>query len=127
MPKTEEMFSYDLKSGEPSTKPSLGREMVFFGVRPCDASAIKVLDTVLLGGKFVDPSYSSRRQRSLILSVACEKFTPYCFCKDMGTGPVEGLGGDISLTGDAAVFYVKPSSPQGSRFKVRNRPSVATL
>jgi len=116
LPKTEEMFSYNLKSGEPSMKPQSGRGMVFFGVRPCDASAVKVLDTVLLGGDYVDPSYSSRRQRSLIMSVACEKFAPYCFCKDMGAGPVEGLGGDLSLIGDLDVFYVKPSSPQGSRF-----------
>jgi len=116
LPKTEEMFSYDLKSGEPSAKPPSGREMAFFGVRPCDASAIKVLDSVLLGGKFADPSYSSRRQRSLIISVACEKFAPCCFCKDVGAGPVEGFGGDISLIGDVDLFYVKPSSPQGSKF-----------
>jgi len=116
LPQTEEMFSYDLRSGEPSTKPPSDKGAIFLGVRPCDASAVKVLDSVLLDGKFKDPSYLARRQGSLIMSVACERFAPYCFCKDMGAGPVEGFGGDISLIGDLDVFYVRPSSPQGIRF-----------
>jgi ferredoxin len=113
LPQTEEMFSYDMRSGRLYEKPLTKSDTVFFGVRPCDASAINVLDSVIMSGKFEDPYYSSRRQSSLIISVACERFSPTCFCKDMGTGPVEGTGGDISLLRDSDKFYAKPTSPKG--------------
>ncbi|MGQ9514371.1 MAG: 4Fe-4S dicluster domain-containing protein [Thermoproteota archaeon] len=116
LPQTEEVFTYNLKSGEPSKNQEDGREIIFLGVRPCDASAIKVLDKILLEGKFQDPIYSSRRRRSLIISIACEKFAPQCFCKDVGAGPVEGFGGDISMMSDMDRFYVKATSMQGLRF-----------
>ncbi|MEM2885726.1 MAG: hypothetical protein QXF24_06515, partial [Thermoproteota archaeon] len=116
LPQAEEMFSYDMRSGRLSAELLQESGAVFFGVRPCDASAINVFDSIMLGGKFEDPYYSSRRRSSLIISVACEKFSPACFCKDMGTGPVEGAGGDLSLLNLSDAFYVKPTSPKGSKF-----------
>lgn len=116
LPQSLEMFSYDPRSGATSLKSEAGGDVIFFGVRPCDASAIRVLDSVLLGGRFEDPYYASRRRRSLVVSVACERYAQSCFCKDLGTGPVEGSGGDLALLKDADVYYVKALSPKGSKF-----------
>jgi sulfhydrogenase subunit beta (sulfur reductase) len=116
LPQTVEMFAYDPRSGSTSSTPEMDVDAMFFGVRPCDASAIGVLDSVLLGSRFEDPYYASRRHRSLIVSVACERQAQSCFCRDLGTGPVEGTGGDIALLRVDDVYYAKPVSAKGLDF-----------
>lgn len=123
IPQSQKMFSYNLRSGEVHQETPSERNMLFYGVRPCDASAIGVLDSVLLNGKFQDSYYSSMRSKALIISVACDKSAPSCFCNAMGTGPVKTTGGDLSLLQDSEITYVIPTSQKGLRF-IEEHPEV---
>ena len=70
----------------------------FFGVRPCDLSAIKVLDKVLLGGPFVDHVYKANRENTLIIVANCTRTSDTCFCASLDTGPRAKDGYDLALT-----------------------------
>ncbi len=67
----------------------------FIGVRACEVAAIEVQDRVFLG---VDPIYTERRRRALIVAANCTDPAGTCFCVSMGTGP-ECVGGyDLAFT-----------------------------
>ena len=101
---------------EPADEPAA--RLAFFGVRPCDLSAIKIQDQVLGRGQHADSPYAVRRSGVFIVAVNCTEPGETCFCASMGTGPEAGPGYDLSLTemtGDGAhQFLVEVGSPAGA-------------
>ncbi len=90
--------------------------LAFLGVRPCELRGVKILDRVLTGGDYRDPSYSARREKILVIAVNCTEPGGTCFCLSMGTGPVAGSGFDILLTeviGGRHYFLVEAGSGIG--------------
>ena len=71
---------------------------VIFGIRNCDARALKYLDTQMLNGKFIDPYYAKRRENTTVVGLACNTPLYNCFCKSVGAGPHHKEGHDIHLT-----------------------------
>jgi sulfhydrogenase subunit beta (sulfur reductase) len=70
----------------------------FFGVRPCDLTAINILDTVFLKGPYTDTHYREKRHSSFTIVVNCSQAGGTCFCTSMNTGP-RALGQyDLALT-----------------------------
>jgi ferredoxin len=67
----------------------------FVGVRPCEVAAIEVQDRVLLG---IDPTYTERRRRALLIAANCTDPAGTCFCVSMGTGPGRDDGFDLGFT-----------------------------
>jgi ferredoxin len=68
---------------------------VLFGIRPCDAQAIAHLDKVFLGDDAIDPYYKSRRDATLVISLACRRpASTECFCSSTGAGPASKAGAD---------------------------------
>jgi len=90
----------------------------FFGVRPCDLSAIKIQDQVLGRGQHAGSRYAARRSAVFIVAVNCTEPGEACFCASMGTGPQAGPGYDLSLTemtGEGPHrFLVDIGSPAGA-------------
>ena len=84
-------FSVD----EPRIDPP---RQAFFGVRPCDLAAIRVLDAVFTSGPFTDTRYQTRRAAIFTVTVNCARSAGSCFCASMGTGPRAAGGFDIALT-----------------------------
>ncbi|MGI5133279.1 MULTISPECIES: 4Fe-4S dicluster domain-containing protein [unclassified Streptomyces] len=70
----------------------------FLGVRACDLRAIRILDRVMIGGRFPDPAYGSRRTGAFLIAVECTEPGATCFCVSMGTGPAVDTGYDLALT-----------------------------
>jgi len=99
-------------AGEPPAK------LAFFGVRPCDLSAIKIQDQVLGRGQHAGSAYAARRSAVFIVAVNCTEPGETCFCASMGTGPQAEAGYDLSLTemtGEGAHrFLVDVGSPAGA-------------
>ncbi len=81
-------------SGPPGDVPRLA----FFGVRPCELSAIAVQDKVFTAGDYTDPTYAAIRSEAFIIAVNCVEPGGNCFCASMGTGPKAESGFDLSLT-----------------------------
>ena len=70
----------------------------FIGVRPCELSAIGILDMVFNTDKYSDPVYNSRRKKVFLVAVNCTSPGGTCFCASVKTGPKAGPGFDIALT-----------------------------
>ena len=70
----------------------------FLGVRACELAAIKAQDRVLMGDKYRDPIYSTRRENTLIVAVQCSQGAETCFCSSVGSGPQVSGGFDLLLT-----------------------------
>jgi len=56
--------------------------LVLIGLRPCDISAINILDNVLLNGHYPSPYYLARRKNTFIIGMDHLPL-PDCFCKSM--------------------------------------------
>lgn len=89
------------------------------GVRPCELAALNRLDTVLVRGPFVEPSYRARRQRAFVVVVHCGEPAATCFCTSMHTGPKADpeQGYDLALTevldGGVPWYLVEVGSAEG--------------
>ncbi|MGW1163441.1 4Fe-4S dicluster domain-containing protein [Streptomyces sp. NPDC002519] len=70
----------------------------FLGVRACDLRAIRILDRVMIGGRFPDPAYGSRRTGAFLIAVECTEPGATCFCVSMDSGPAVDTGYDLVLT-----------------------------
>jgi ferredoxin len=75
--------------------PSPDSRIALFGIKPCDLSAIKVLDKVLLN---VDEYYTALRRNLVVVVENCIEPGGTCFCTTMGTGPRARDSFDIAYT-----------------------------
>lgn len=69
-----------------------------FGVRPCDARAIFILDRIFIGAQIPDEDYRARRDEILIIVANCGETWDTCFCESMGSGPRAMNGFDLGIT-----------------------------
>lgn len=53
---------------------------ILFGTRTCEIEGFRMLDDVLLKGKYKDISYERKRSNSIIVNFACTKACKYGFC-----------------------------------------------
>jgi sulfhydrogenase subunit beta (sulfur reductase) len=73
-----------------------GKGRVLFGIRPCDARGLLLLDKVFGGGSS-DPYYTDKRNDTVVVSLGCAHPNPSCFCLSMGGGPCSEEGSDLLL------------------------------
>ncbi|MBO3753452.1 MAG: 4Fe-4S dicluster domain-containing protein [Candidatus Brockarchaeota archaeon] len=112
LPQREMVFKHDPKKGA-LHEPLGSFEMVLLGVRPCDASALRILDSILLKPPNPDPFYESRRRSITVVSLSCAKPGDECFCNVFEAGPVRGSGEDITLTRITGGLLVEVRSSRG--------------
>jgi len=99
LPSTHVLFSIERgDKGVSIEEPSLERERVVFGLRPCDARALRVLDALFLEEEPVDPYYAERREKTTLIGLACREMSPECFCTSLGLAPDDASDVDLMLT-----------------------------
>lgn len=102
-PQQETLFHYSIDGAvqyqfTPLTVPA-ARPTIFFGVRPCDITAILYMDVVFLGKNYKDPHYHARRNKSIIIGLNCNEPFERCFCNATKSGPfLMEYGPDLQLT-----------------------------
>ncbi len=89
---------------------------LLLGVRPCDARSFLLLDRVFTQPPYVDPYYVARRESTVVISLACDRPRPTCFCNAFDSGPYDAEGSDVALWDAADAYLVKPISDQGREF-----------
>jgi len=112
LPQREVVFKHGPGAGF-SQEPGYGFEAVLFGVRPCDASALSILDSILLKPPNPNPFYESRRRSITVVSLSCTRPMEECFCNVFETGPIRGSGEDLTLTRIGGGFLVEARSSKG--------------
>ena len=85
LPQMEEMFRF--QKGEEGysieAPPADERQRLLFGIRPCDARAMAILDMTFKDA-YEDPYYLSRRNKGVLVGMGCTNPCESCFCTSMG-------------------------------------------
>jgi len=74
-----------------------GRQIIF-GVRPCDARGMKILDALFLHTSPKDINYAMRRANTTLIGLACQEMLETCFCTSVGGYPDDPQDMDAMLT-----------------------------
>jgi sulfhydrogenase subunit beta (sulfur reductase) len=113
-PPTEQLFTIE-KTGQEIhlIEPSLGAPLAVFGVRPCEARGIRLLDALFIDNAPVDPYYACRREHSVLIGLACQEMGPTCFCTSVGGAPDEAGDMDIMLHADGEGYLVEAVTEKG--------------
>ncbi len=101
---------YDIKETLPGEQLS-----VIFGVRPCDARALAMMDKVF-SGDFEDVYYWKRRKSTTLVGLACK--TPpsqNCFCLSVEGSPFSKEGLDILLVDLGDRYFVDSLTEKGDQ------------
>jgi sulfhydrogenase subunit beta (sulfur reductase) len=120
-PQCEQLLSFEyIKDPENLKKTSITvsdkREYpksVIFGCRPCDAKGFAIYDRPYLETDMPDPYYKEHRDKTTIVSMACE--TPFagCFCVAVSGGPADKTGSDALMTDVDKGFYLESLTEKG--------------
>jgi ferredoxin len=98
-PSTDNLVSIEKQGKEVTLAESpLEKKQVIFGLRPCDAHGISVLDAVYIGKAPADASYARRREATTLVGLACPQMWDGCFCTSMGGAPDDPSHVDVLLT-----------------------------
>jgi len=114
LPQLEAVLSYDGAEGQ-AAPPAEGKRAIF-GVRPCDARALALVDRVYRERRFVDPLYAARRDNAVIITLACEYPAPTCFCTSVGGGPADATGADVMAYPAGDDLLLEAVSDKGEEF-----------
>jgi sulfhydrogenase subunit beta (sulfur reductase) len=98
LPPMEEMFRFQKeKEGyHIELPPSDEHKQLIFGIRPCDAKAMTILDMTFKDA-YEDPYYLSRRKNTVLVGLGCTKPGESCFCTSLGISPAESADVDLML------------------------------
>jgi sulfhydrogenase subunit beta (sulfur reductase) len=121
LPQMEQLFCWSEEGIEEAFNK---RPRVLFGIRPCDVSAIAILDRFYPANN-KDAYYETRRRNTATISIACNRPDPTCFCLGLGTGPFLKSGFDVQLTDLGDRFLVETGSDTGTSL-VRDFPHIFT-
>lgn len=112
-PQSEDLmkFKTEGKNIEIEKAQSADGEFVIFGCRACDARAFDVLDNVFLAEP-ADTYYADKREKGIIITLACDSPAETCFCTTFGIDPTNPAG-DISCWRDKDNFYFRANTEKG--------------
>ena len=79
-------------------------DFVIFGVRACDVRSFDILDRVFLTEPR-DSFYAMKRERGIIVSLACNRPSETCFCKTFGIDPAEPAGDIAAWMTETHIFF----------------------
>ena len=116
-PKTEKMVNYK-REGLSITVEDPRKEVedfVVFGVRACDALAMKVVDNVYLHMNPVDSYYKNRRDHGTVVTLACSDPEKTCFCSTYGIDAANPAG-DVSAWLADGKYYFQANTEKGKAF-----------
>lgn len=107
---TKNEESYEVREVLPDEKTT-----VIFGVRPCDAKAVTLMDKVF-SGDFEDPYYWKRRNSVSLVGLSCSgPPSPNCFCLSVSGSPHSKEGLDILMTDLGDRYFIEPLTEKGEK------------
>ena len=114
LPSTEAILTIKREKGKISVEePPLEGERALFGLHPCDAQALRVLDALFVQEEPVDPYYAERRRKTTLVGLACREMGEQCFCTSLGLAPNEAKDVDLMLTEVAEGYAVQVITDKG--------------
>ncbi len=117
-PQTETMFNLTIenkKFADVEEPELMSNNAILFGIRPCDALAMNILDTVFTWD-YKDKYYLARREHFTLIGLSCTgEATPNasCFCTSVGGDPASTEGEDMLWTDIGDAYLVETLSEKG--------------
>jgi len=113
-PSAEPMFNFQKdKEGYRIELPaSDGEKQLIFGIHPCDARALSILDMIFKDA-YEDPYYLSKRNNTLLIGLGCTNPYDSCFCTSLGISPGESNDVDLMLTDLGDDFLIEVVTEAG--------------
>lgn len=113
-PQSEKMISYQVTEQGAEVQEHLDKsKKVVFGIRPCDARSLLMLDKVFHNDQYRDPYYCDRRDNTILIGVGCNDPVSTCFCSSMGIGPFSTAGSDVFLVDIGDDYIVEAITDRG--------------
>ena len=121
----EKMFDFRKEGGSYNLElPSAAApKQLIFGIRPCDARAISIIDMVFKDA-YEDKYYLNRRENTLLIGMGCVNPYDSCFCTSLGFGPAEAADVDLMLTDTGDNFLVEEVTDKGRELVSRTEGVV---
>jgi ferredoxin len=98
-PRNEKLYDYRIGEKQQielvDAEPFDGQQIIV-GARPCDTAALAILDAVF-NWDCADAFYNRRRERTTVVTLACQGHDVNCFCTSVGSGPGDERGSDVLL------------------------------
>jgi len=114
LPDTEAILEVEIRDEQVGlTEPALEREQVLWGLRPCDARGLRVLDALLLDRPPPDSYYAERRGRTTLVGLACPRLWDNCFCTSLGGAPDDASEVDVMLYEGEGGYWVEAVTEKG--------------
>ncbi|MEE1115962.1 MAG: 4Fe-4S dicluster domain-containing protein [Clostridia bacterium] len=112
-PQTEDLmrFKTEGKNIEVVDIRSETEDFVVFGVRACDVKSFDILDRVFLTEPR-DSFYAMKREKGIIVSLACTRPAETCFCSAFGINAAEPAG-DVSAWKNEDALYLQANTEKG--------------
>lgn len=121
-PQTEKMMAFhkDLTKSDAFVYKPLGLDQVkpsvIFGLRPCDARGLSVIDKIFQNDRFTDPYWNTKYESSVKIGLVCLNPGPNCFCTAVGGSPFGETGLDVITFARNNGFGLKVLSAKGEEF-----------
>ncbi len=113
-PPMEKMFGFQKdKEGYHLELPaSDGQKQLIFGIRPCDARALAILDMTFKDA-YEDPYYLARRKSAILVGLGCTSPCDSCFCTSLGVKPAESIDVDLMFADIGDEFLIEEVTDKG--------------
>jgi sulfhydrogenase subunit beta (sulfur reductase) len=119
-PQSERMFEFTLD--ETSEEAHIPKEItkefppvVVFGIRPCDAKALRLVNVNFDNPEFKDPWWAKRMETMVFVGLGCNDPCTTCFCTSVGCGPFNEEGLDVLLCDLGERYLAKALTVKGER------------
>lgn len=113
-PQSERLYSYKVtEDGATLDAPVDDQKKVVFGVRPCDARSLILLDNVFSNDQYQDPYYVTRRNNTILIGIGCDSPASTCFCTSVGGAPFDTSGLDLLLVDIGDSYVVEAQTDKG--------------
>lgn len=119
-PPMESMFRFQ-KGGDGyqvEMPPPAEKGCLIFGIRPCDARALSILD-MTFKDTYEDPYYLTGRKKGVLVGLGCTSPYDSCFCTSLGGSPTDAASVDLMLTDIGGEFLVEAITDKGRELIAR--------
>jgi len=120
LPPMEEMFRFRKEKERYSIElpPKDEHKQLIFGIRPCDAKAITILD-MTFEEAYQDPYYLAKRKNAVLVGLGCTNPCQSCFCTSLGISPAESADVDLMLTDMGDQFLIEEITDKGKELTAK--------
>ncbi|MFW6147733.1 MAG: 4Fe-4S dicluster domain-containing protein [Thermodesulfobacteriota bacterium] len=117
-PQSERMFEFTLdqtseESGIVKEAPKEFPPSVVFGIRPCDARALRLVNVNFDNPDYQDPWWARRMDSMAFIGLGCNEPRSTCFCTSVGGGPFNEEGLDVLLFDLGKQYLAKALTKKG--------------